>query len=141
MVLLSTKFFQDALTVFLKLDSYRETRRRRTVVYFTYLTLSSSEEAMEEGEIVHDSSGKAIAESCRALMVEILTRMHSSACLPHLVPGQAPPKTTPQGQQAPVGGAGDGCGLELTIGLQCGLEQWCRQLLELVKDTSTNALG
>ena len=95
---------------------------------------------MEEGEIVHDLSGKTMADSCRTLMVEILTRMHSSACLPHLIPGQAPPKTTSHGQSQ-VGGAGDGCGLELTIGLQCGLEQWCRQLLELVKESSTHALG
>ena len=99
---------------------------------------------MEEGEIVHDTSGKAVAESCKALMVEILTRMHSSACLPYLIPGQVQPKAqTQQGQtqQTQVGVAGDGCGLELAIGLQCGLEQWCRQLLELVKENSSDALG
>ena len=53
---------------------------------------------MEEGEIVHNSTGKAVAESCKSLMVEILTWMHSSACIPHLIPGQAPPKAPPTGQ-------------------------------------------
>ena len=97
---------------------------------------------MEEGEIVHNSTGKAVAESCKSLMVEILTRMHSSACLPHLIPGQNPPKAPPTGQGQSQGGiAGDGCGLELTIGLQCGLEQWCRRLLDLVRESSSNSLG
>ena len=98
---------------------------------------------MEEGEIVHDTTGKAVAESCKVLMVEILTRMHSSACLPHLIPGQAQLKTPPtgQGQQQQQSQGGDGCGLELTIGLQCGLEQWCKQLLELIKENPSNALG
>ena len=96
---------------------------------------------MEEGEIVHDSTGKAVAESCKSLMVELLTRMHSSACLPHIIPGQAPPKAPPTGQQAQVGVAGDGCGLELTVGLQCGLDEWCRQLLELVREDAPNGVG
>ena len=94
---------------------------------------------MEEGEIVHNSTGKAVAESCKSLMIEILTRMHSSACLPHLIPGQAQPKAPPSGQGQSQGG--DGGGLELTIGLQCGLEQWCRRLLDLVREGSTNSLG
>ena len=91
---------------------------------------------MEEGEIAHNSTGKAVAGSCKTLMVEILTRMHSSACLPHLVPGQTPPKATPHGQNQQGSVVGDGCGLELAIGLQCGLEQWCWQLLEQVKESS-----
>ena len=85
--------------------------------FFT-LSLTLSEEAIEEGEIVRESPVQLVVDGCCGVMGEVLSRLHSSACVPHLTPGQG---------EGVVGGSD----LELVVGLQSGVEEWCDRLLLL----------
>ena len=59
-----------------------------------------------------------VLKGCRSVMMGLLTRLHSAACLPHLAPGAAAGKL-------------DGQGLELAVGLHEGVVTWCHRILQL----------
>lgn len=60
------------------------------------------------------------------MMCEVLSRLHSAACIPHLVPG---------GMAGGKGGvAFGGKDLDFAVGMQEGVETWCRRLLDLLKE-------
>ncbi len=61
-----------------------------------------SEECIEEGEIVRESSVHYIIKCCGRVLEEIVSRLHTASSSPHL---------------APVGG-GRGRDLEFAVGLQ-----------------------
>ena len=89
-----------------------------SILKFFTLSLTLSEEAIEEGEIVRESPVQLVVDGCCGVMGEVLSRLHSSACVPHLTPGQG---------EGVVGGSD----LELVVGLQSGVEEWCDRLLLL----------
>ena len=81
-----------------------------------FSTLSTPEEAMEEGEILRESDVHVVMKGCQDVMGVVLSRLHCASCVPHLTPGV-------------VGGGGKGSvlDLEFAIGVQEGMEVWCRR--------------
>ena len=75
---------------------------------------------MEEGEIVHVSLVNVVQESCQAILSQLLHRLHV-ATMSHLAVG---PQT-----------ARETGGEDFTVGLECGLQQWCRMMLQPNMDT------
>lgn len=87
----------------------------------TELVSLYSEEAIEEGEIVKESTHHLVIKACRQIMGEILTPLHAAASVSHLMP---------RGGVAPIGGRD----LEFAVGLQEGMTMWCERLLELLQE-------
>ncbi len=74
-----------------------------------------SEECIEEGEIVWESSVHYIIKCCGRVLEEIVSRLHTASS-PHL---------------PPVGGGRD---LEFSVGLQEAMLVWCQKLLEVLEE-------
>ena len=72
---------------------------------------------------MRESLFQQVLSCCQCLMTELLSRLHTAACTPHLVPS-----TTGKG-----GVASSGRGLDFALGMQQGLGAWCRWLLHLLR--------
>ena len=75
------------------------------------------EESMEEGEIVHVSPVRGVVVGCEGVMAEVLAQLHTAS----------------QYHLSPSGAAGKG--VEFAVGLQSGVEEWCKWMMEPDPDT------
>ena len=71
---------------------------------------------MEEGEILNVSLVAMVQESCWAVLEQVLLQFHAVG-MAQLAPG-------------PQGGRAAGSDREFAVGLQCGLQEWCRLMLQ-----------
>ena len=71
---------------------------------------------MEEGEIQNVSLVSVVQESCWAVLDRLQHQLHSAA-VATLTPG-------------PRGPRGAGSEREFVVGLQCGLQEWSRMMLQ-----------
>lgn len=86
---------------------------------FCYISLV--EASIEEGEIVRESKAHHVIKHTAHVMCSVLSRLHAAAYTPNLVP-----------KGAKVGVAG-GRDMELPMGLQEGVTEWCRKMLALLQ--------
>lgn len=92
----------------------------------------SSEETVEEGEIVRESPLEAVVDGCSRIMSSYLSQLHST-CLAHL---------TPQGQTSNKSGTGTSMGpdMDQIMSLQGGVLEWAKQFLQLFSQDIDNSM-
>jgi len=72
-----------------------------------------------------------VIDAVELLIAEILSRLHTATCAPHLTPGA----------WLTSGKVGPGRRLEFVVGMQEGLEMWCSGLLALVQQKGRDFAG
>ncbi len=70
---------------------------------------------------MRESAVDRVIKGCENVMSSVLSRLYSATCTPHL---------TPKGSKVSVAGGRD---MELPMGLQEGLIEWCDRILALLQ--------